>query len=195
MKGKRTVFLIGFMGSGKTTVGRKLADMWDAEFADTDEMIEAAEGISVKEIFSRYGESYFRDLETGLLEKMAVSNQRQRHEGDGGQVIHEGDGGRQGKLVVSVGGGLPLREKNRALMRRIGCVFFLTAGEDTLVRRLTGSQDRPLLLGMDLPARIRELAKARLDFYLDAADEQVRTDDRQPEEIAEEIIRRMAETV
>ena len=80
-------------------------------------------------------------------------------------------------------------EKMRELMRQIGRVVFLTAREETLVERLSGCSDRPLLQGVDLRERIRSLSAARQEMYLDAADYQVATDGKTPEEIAREIIR------
>jgi len=175
------IFLIGFMGSGKTTVGRVLARRLGARFLDTDEMIEASEGIKISEIFSRFGEPYFRDLETKILRVI-------------GQMVDEqagcghGEAAEQKKVsVISVGGGLPVREVNRQLMHEIGTTIFLTAEEETLVRRLTGSRDRPLLQGVDLAQRIRSLTGARMEQYLDAADHIVSTDGAAPEEIADEI--------
>ena len=164
------IFLIGFMGSGKTKVGRVLAGKLGAVYLDTDEMIEEREGISISRIFEQYGEPYFRDLETQVLEDLPG-------------ILPEKP------VVISVGGGLPVREENRMRMRRIGMVVFLTAREETLVGRLSGSRKRPLLQGADLRERIRSLSAVRLDLYLDAADWEVATDGKTPEAIAEEIIR------
>ena len=162
------IFLIGFMGSGKTTVGRVLSRMLDVPFADTDEMIETRRGMPVSRIFEQFGEPCFRDLETQTLKLLDQDGK---------------------DLVISVGGGLPVRSQNRELMHRIGRVVFLTAREETLVERLSGSSDRPLLQGVDLRERIRSLSAARQEMYLDAADYQVATDGKTPEEIAREIIR------
>lgn len=162
------IFLIGFMGSGKTTVGRALAGMLGVPFADTDEMIETRKGMPVSRIFEQFGEPCFRDLETQTLELL---------DQDGGD------------LVISVGGGLPVRSRNRELMRRIGRVVFLTASEETLIGRLSGSRNRPLLQGVDLRERIRSLSSARQEMYMDAADCLIATDGKTPEEIAREIIR------
>ena len=173
---KNCIFLIGFMGSGKTTVGRMLARKMNAKFLDTDDMIEKAEGVKISEIFSQRGEACFRDLETETLKRLRAS---------AGQKNAEDE---TGKVVISVGGGLPLREVNRELMHACGTTIFLTATQETLVGRLKGSKNRPLLQGVDLSERIRSLTGARLGCYLDAADHQVRTDDAAPEEIAERIM-------
>ena len=173
-KRKNCIFLIGFMGSGKTTVGRELARQTGAAFLDTDEMIEQQEGISISEIFAARGEAHFRDLETGLLAGMELKPP-------------------VSPAVISVGGGLPVREVNREKMRRIGTTVFLTASEETLLKRLSGSLERPLLQGVDLRERIASLSAARLEKYLDAADYVVGTDEGTPEEIAAEIIRILRE--
>ena len=173
---KNCVFLIGFMGSGKTTVGRMLARKMDAKFLDTDDMIEKAEGVKICEIFSQRGEAYFRDLETETMKRLRSCAGQKNAE-------HE-----TGKMVISVGGGLPVREVNRALMHASGTTVFLTATEETLIGRLKGSKNRPLLQGVDLSERIRSLTAARLECYLDSADHQVCTDEGTPEEIAARIM-------
>lgn len=173
---KNCIFLIGFMGSGKTTVGRVLARRMNAKLLDTDDMIEKAEGMKISEIFSRRGEAYFRDLETETMRRLrSLTGQKDAEDG-------------MGKTVISVGGGLPVREVNRSLMHACGTTIFLTATEETLVGRLKGSKNRPLLQGVDLSERIRSLTAARLACYLDAADYRVCTDDAAPEEIAERIM-------
>lgn len=109
------ISLIGFMGAGKTSVGSVLAGKTGRQFTDTDEEITAGAGISINEIFARYGEPYFRDLETEQLKKLRKETE---------------------PLVISAGGGLPLREENRKLLRQMGPVVFLEASEEELCRRL-----------------------------------------------------------
>ena len=100
------LILIGFMGAGKTTVGKLLAREKGLQFVDTDDRIVAEQKQSIPDIFSKYGESFFRDLETDLLRRMKEDT---RHS------------------VISVGGGMPVREENRQLLRALGCVIYLTA--------------------------------------------------------------------
>lgn len=161
------IILIGFMGSGKTTVGHLLAKTTGRVFLDTDEEIVKREGRSINEIFSDQGEAYFRDLETEEL-----------------KTLLDGDD----HLVISVGGGLPVREENRALLHQLGTVIFLQAGVEALVGRLAGDTTRPMLHGYDLVKRIRELMDSRMDQYMDAADVLLRTDDMDPETVAQHIV-------
>lgn len=144
----RSILLIGFMGSGKTTIGKRLARELALPFTDTDERIEKRTGRSIKEIFAQEGEAYFRDLETEELRLLLEEGQTS---------------------VISVGGGLPVREENRKLMKQLGEVVYLKASTNTLVNRLSGDTTRPLLQGGDLRERIEALSKAREALYLDAA--------------------------
>ena len=122
----KNIVLIGCMGAGKSTVGRMLAEKLGYGYADTDEMIVSAEGKSINDIFRDCGEEYFRELETGVVKELA---------------------GRTGdeKLVLSVGGGLPVRECNRSYLKKIGTVVYLRADEETLAGRIRNASDRPLL--------------------------------------------------
>ncbi len=166
---KDCVLLIGFMGSGKTTIGKRLARKMGAEFLDTDEMIVQREGRPITEIFTAEGEGYFRDLETKVLEELLVRDNRCRQENNAGTFA--------GSCVISVGGGLPVREVNRKLMKQLGTVVFLEASTDTLVGRLSGDRTRPMLQGaQSLQERIDSLKTARMDQYLDAAELRVTTD-------------------
>ncbi len=168
VSGARNVILEGFMGSGKTTVSEILADKLDLELLDTDEAIEEAEGITINEIFAQYGEEAFRCMETDLLD-MIVSEHL-------------------GEMVVSLGGGLPLREENRELLKKAGKVIFLRTTPETVYSRLEGDNTRPLLQGADPKAKIKELLESRREKYEAAADMIVDTDGKTPEEIANEII-------
>ena len=164
----RTVFLIGFMGAGKSACGRKLSSMTGVELIDTDQYIEEREKMSIAEIFRIHGEAYFRDLETALLEEISRSGRT---------------------LIVSAGGGMALREKNRELMRRSGVVVFLEADVDTLTERLQNDEKRPLLAGTDKRERILKLMQERLDIYRNACHLQISTDQRSVREVASEICR------
>ena len=100
---KNNLILIGYMGCGKSSVGHQLSDFFSAPFLDTDQLIEKKEGCSIKEIFSRQGEEAFREMETECLKELL----NQRIQG----------------TIISVGGGLPLREENRKLLNRLGQVI------------------------------------------------------------------------
>jgi shikimate kinase len=159
---KDSIVLIGFMGSGKTTVGKWIAENQGYIFVDTDELIEAKEGRTINEIFATDGEEYFRNLETQVIGGLAEDDR---------------------KLVISVGGGLPVRDENRKLMRRAGRVVYLNTGVDELERRLKGDTTRPLLAGSDLRKKITDLMEKRESLYFDAADVVVDTENRTFEEI------------
>lgn len=136
MRQGQSLVLIGFMGSGKTTLGVKLSYRLRMPVEDTDRLIERREGRSVSEIFADDGEEYFRRLETELLEELA-----------------EKAGGR----IYSVGGGTPVREENRRLLKRLGRVIYLKASPETVYERIRDDATRPLLQCPDPLGRIRQL--------------------------------------
>lgn len=153
----KNIILIGFMGAGKTTVGKLLARERQMQFVDTDERIEEEQGRSIPEIFSGEGEPYFRDLETALLRRMQEDTER---------------------CVISVGGGMPVREENRKLLRALGCVIYLSATKETILERVKNDGSRPMLSGGDLKERVERLMRERETLYRQAAHIEVRTDGR-----------------
>ncbi len=161
-----SIVLIGFMGSGKTTLGRWIAREHGYTFLDTDDMIELKQQRSINDIFASEGEEYFRDLETDMIKSLAD---------------------RDDKVVISVGGGLPVREVNRKLMRRAGKVVYLRTSVDELEKRLKGDTKRPLLAGGNVREKIIALMDKREALYLDAADVVVDTTGRRFEQIYDTI--------
>ena len=168
VSGARNIILEGFMGSGKTTVSEILSDKLDLELLDTDQAIEAAEGTRISVIFAREGEEAFRAMETELLEMVVDDHLRD--------------------MVISLGGGLPLREENRALLKKAGKVIYLRTSAETVYKRLEGDNTRPLLQSEDPKERIKELLEDRKERYEAAADIIVDTDGKEPWQIADEII-------
>ena len=166
--GATNIILEGFMGSGKSTVSEILSDKLDLELIDTDEAIEEAEGRKISDIFEQDGEETFRDMETGLVEMMVSDHMRE--------------------TVISLGGGLPVREKNRELLKKVGKVVYLRTAPETVYDRLKGDDTRPLLKSEDPLARIKELQDKRGKIYEEAADIIVDTDGKTPAEVADEII-------
>ncbi len=162
----RNVILIGFMGAGKTTVGFKLSYRLRRTVIDTDKEIERDEQRTISEIFAADGEEYFRNRETMCLQKLIKTA--------GGQII-------------SVGGGLPLREENRKLLHELGQVFYLRARAETIYERVKHDTARPLLQGKDPEARIRTMIAEREPFYRAAADIVIDVDDKDFEQILCEI--------
>ena len=162
----KNIFLIGFMGCGKSTIAKALSKKLGIKQVEMDEQIELEQQMPITEIFAKYGEEHFRDIETEFLKK-----------------IQNKDG-----VVVSCGGGAVLRERNREIMKKSGCIILLTAKPETILERVKTSTNRPVLNGNMNVAYITELMSRRKACYEDAADYVVVTDDKNKEEIAEEIL-------
>ena len=161
------IYLIGFMGVGKSHVGRCLSGKLGVRYVDADAEIEKQQGMPISAIFEKQGEEAFRDMETSFLRKMAGA----------------------GNAVVSCGGGMVLRPENRALMKESGKTVHLLATPETVYERVKHSTARPLLNGRMNPEAIRALMEERRERYENAADIRVVTDGKKPDEIAEEIQR------
>lgn len=161
------IFLIGFMGAGKSTIAKKLHKEYYMEVLEMDQIIEEREGMSISQIFEEKGEEYFRKLETELLLEL-----RQRR-----------------NLVVSCGGGTPLRSCNVEAMRESGKIVFLTASPETVFERVKNSHNRPVIENNKNVPFIASLMEQRRESYEAAADVMVATDGRSSGEICEEIMR------
>ncbi len=161
------IVLTGFMGTGKSTVGRRLARALGQGFLDLDELIEKEAGAPVKEIFSRHGEARFRQMEKEAVAKLA-------------------SGGFGSGLVVSTGGGIVLDPENREALKSWGVLVCLTASVDEVLRRVGRKDDRPLLKATDVRSRIESLLKEREDAYGDCH-LTVDTTDMSVEEVVERI--------
>ena len=163
---QRTVALVGLMGAGKSAVGRRLAKALDAEFADADELIVAAAGMSIPDIFAKYGEPEFRDLERRVIQRVL----------DGPPV------------VLALGGGAFIDPQTRARLKEHAVSIWLRADLDTLVgrtRRKKGT--RPLLANGDPRAILAELMERRYPIYA-LADHTVQSDEQPPEVVVERIV-------
>jgi len=142
----KNIILTGFMGVGKTSVGTRLARDLGFVFVDTDELIEADQKTTITDIFSSFGEPYFRDVEMRIIgQTLAGENQ-----------------------VVSTGGGAVVREENRALFKRRGITICLTARPEVIYDRIRTETHRPLLQVPDPLGKIREMLAARDPFYRQA---------------------------
>lgn len=161
------IILIGFMGSGKTSVGKELAKVFSYQFFDSDELIEKKAGRTVKEIFAKSGEAYFRKLETELIISFTdkISN-----------------------TVLSVGGGLPIQPGNTELLRDLGTVIYLKTSRSTIKNRLQGDSSRPLLLGPEGESRLEQLYSLREPIYKSASHLIITTDDKSIDEIVQNIL-------
>lgn len=180
----RNIFLIGLSGSGKSTVGRLLAQRLNKPFLDTDVLIEEASGEHIPDIFTNYGEEYFRTCETRALAQAAQAS-------DGGAII-------------ATGGGIVIRPENRALMADQGQRIYLQVEPTTALERLKTQhtalqargetlQDRPLLAGPDPLAALNALLASRSSWYEEAA-VYISTQQQSPEHIARQIIATLIST-
>ena len=167
MKLERHIFLIGFMGCGKSTNAACLSELTGAERMEMDQEIVKNQGMEISEIFERHGEQYFRDLETELLRRLKDRE----------------------PMVVSCGGGAVLREENVALMKQMGTIVLLTADPETVYGRVRYSTERPVLNGHMNLEYIKELMEKRRPCYEKAADLTVSTDGRAAREICLEILK------
>lgn len=142
------IYLIGMMGAGKTSVGRKLATLLSLDFIDIDQLVEQRTGVSINHIFEIEGEVGFRDRESKLLAEIS-------------------DGRR---AVVSTGGGIILRLANRLVMRKHGQVVYLRVPLNILWQRLKDTQTRPLLQQIDPQAKLAQIMLEREPLYANEAD-------------------------
>lgn len=167
MNQRKNIILIGFMGSGKTTVGYKLSYRLRTPVEDTDKLIERREGRTISDIFKEDGEPYFRQLETDLLEEIKD---------------------RSYVRIISVGGGTPVNPHNRELLKECGTVIYLRAKPETVYERVKHDDTRPLLQCEDPMAKIRELMEARKEAYEDCAEIIIDTDDLSMDEVLDRIV-------
>ena len=160
------IYLIGFMGAGKSTIAKALQSKLDMDVVEMDQMIVDEQGMAITDIFEKYGEDHFRDIETETLKKLK----------------------KKGSTIVSCGGGIVVRDQNAGLMKEDGKVIFLTARPETILGRVKDSTDRPILNGNMNVEFIEGLMTKRKDKYMAVADYQVATDGKNSDEISDEII-------
>lgn len=165
----KNIMLIGFMGTGKSTVSSYLSKWLDMEEVDLDAMIVTNAGKSIPEIFEEHGEAYFRDLETKTL--LEVQKREQ--------------------LIVSCGGGIVLRDENVSAMKEHGKVVLLTATPETVYERVKDSKNRPILNDNMNVEYIAQLMEKRRERYLQSADIIIATDNKSVKQISEEMIQKL----
>lgn len=163
---KNNISLIGFMGSGKTTAGRILADRLGYLFFDLDELIETSEQKKINDIFRESGEDYFRDIESKIVKKIAYNR----------------------ICVFACGGGVVLRGENMKIISKNCFVVYLKISPLEAIKRLSQSTDRPLLPNKRRDERIHELITARDKLYSGYADIIINNEKVSPESIVEKII-------
>lgn len=164
----KNIVLTGFMGTGKTEVGRILAQRFGYTFLDADSIIEQEQKMSITEIFRQYGEPYFRDVESDVLKRLAERD----------------------RVVISTGGGAVLRQENIDNLRKKGIIVCLTASPETILRRTSNDSSRPLLQVEEPLQKIKELLEFRRPYY-ERSDIMVDTEGKSPLDVAEEIIKRI----
>ncbi|TFG75848.1 MAG: shikimate kinase [Thermodesulfobacteriales bacterium] len=161
----KNIFLVGFMGAGKSTVGSILADKIGYGYCDADKFIEEQAGTTITQIFAEHGEPYFRDLESESLEALATKE----------------------KLVVATGGGVVQRDRNWDAMKRNGITVYLKASVETIWERIKDDTSRPLLQVENPVETARELLNKRTPRY-EEADIIISTDELSLQQVAEEVL-------
>lgn len=163
-----TIVLIGFMGSGKTTIGKKLADKYNLKFVDMDEEIEKSEKMSINDIFKINGEAYFRNRETNVL-KMIINKPN---------------------LVISTGGGIIEREENIEILKTEKNVIWLNVNENTILNNIGKElEKRPKLNGeKDVNLKIKELLRDRYDKYKKASNVEIDANNKNIDEVVSDIL-------
>jgi shikimate kinase len=165
------IVLIGFMGAGKSTVGRLVARQLDRPFLDVDSLVERGDGRSVRAIFAEDGEVRFRELEAAAMETLLTAP----------------------PSVVACGGGVVLSDSNRAILKRLGTVVYLRVTAAETLARLSGDTTRPLLAGAGGVIAATELLGAREALYSAVADLVVDTVDRTADEVARQVVQLVQE--
>ena len=163
------IVLIGFMGAGKTSISEYLKTLFAMDVIEMDQIIAEREGMSIPDIFEVHGEQYFRDLETNLLIEMQARK----------------------NVVISCGGGTPLRECNVVEMKKNGRVVLLTASPETIFDRVKDSHDRPVIENNKNVPFIADLMEKRRVKYEAAADIVINTDGKSLIEVCEELVQKL----
>jgi shikimate kinase len=164
----KNIVLTGFMGAGKSVVGRKLAERRDMKVVDTDDVIEKESGMEISEIFGRFGEAHFRELESEAVRKVSTLTDH----------------------VIITGGGVVLKSDNISNLRKNGAIVYLRASPEALYNRVKDETHRPLLQVADSLGRIKELLQYRAQFYADN-DIEIDTTNLSVDEVVEEIIKKI----
>jgi shikimate kinase len=164
----QNIILVGFMGCGKSTIGREIGLQLNYSLVDTDCLIEESVGSTITKIFSEHGEEHFRELETDLLSQIHAT-----------ACTHQ---------IISTGGGLPVREQNRTWLKKLGYVVWLQASADTVMERTRKSNHRPLLNTENPRQMVERMLAERDPIYAEVADLVINTDDLEISEAVHGII-------
>lgn len=162
----KNIALIGMMGSGKSTIGKKLSLILPTyNFIDTDELIVLNQNMSINDIFAQKGEEYFRNIETSILNE--VLNKENQ--------------------IISTGGGIILKEENRSILKQNSIVIYLQASSNTLFERVKNNKERPLLNVEDMKSKIENLLQQRKELYKNSSTYIINTEEKNIENILKEI--------
>lgn len=164
----KNIVLTGFMGTGKTEISKELQKILGWNVVDVDAEIEKAQNMEISEIFKQFGEPRFREIEKDKIEDVSKNK----------------------NMIISTGGGAVLKEENISALRRNGIIVCLTANPETILKRISNNNERPLLQVDDPLEKIKELLKIRKPYY-EKADITIDTDGKTPGAAAKEIIERI----
>mgnify|MGYP001613561707 FL=1 len=167
--GMKNIVLTGFMGTGKSEVSQELSKVLGWKVIDVDTEIEKSQRMKITEIFKQSGEPRFRDIETEMIKNFSKNK----------------------NVIISTGGGAVLRQENMDALRENGVIICLTATPETILKRISNNNDRPLLQVKDPLKKIQELLEFRMPYY-EKADIMIDTENKTPLEIAEEIIQKVS---
>lgn len=162
---KRNLVIVGFMATGKTEVGRLLAEKLERDFVDVDDNIISTTGMSIDRIFEDFGEDFFRDIESNVIQNFSDMTD----------------------LVIATGGGSLLRLENVENLKRTGVLVCLTASPEEILRRVGDERHRPLLNVQDRLTTIREMMEKRSPYY-NLSDIMVNTEGKNAHETAQEVL-------
>ena len=167
MLGKRNIFLVGPMGSGKSAVGRHLSRLLGIPFYDSDAEIERRTGVDISYIFEKEGEPRFRQREREAIEELTLME----------------------PVVLATGGGAVLAVENRKSLAERGCVVYLTTSVEQQTQRVAHARHRPLLNDVDAETKLRQLMEEREPLYTEVSDIRVATDGRKIHVVTDEIMK------
>ena len=170
-KNSLNIVIIGFMGTGKTTVSDYLENITGKEKIDSDSYIVEKSGMKISDIFEKYGEDYFRNMETEAISEISSKS----------------------SIIISCGGGVPMRDENVKLLKENGAVILLTASPSVILERVKDSDSRPILNNNMNEAFIKNLMDKREKKYSSVSDITIDTDNKSIEEICDEIIHKVSD--
>lgn len=168
----KNIVMIGFMATGKTTIGKELSKKLDFEFIDTDIEIEKNEKMKISDMFEKKGEDYFRDLETNIL-KNTINKKN---------------------IILSTGGGIIVRKENIPILKKIGTIIWLNGDKNTIIKHIKSSNiDRPLLRDYNnLETKIDEILSKRYDVYKQICDIEININDKNIQKVTSEILSKLS---